>query len=108
VTDGFYEWQRDGKTKQPYRFEVNERALFAFAGLWDQWKGPTGEAVEIRSILTTTANALTASVHDRVPVILRPDDYDLWLDPRMKECQRCFRTVEALGRSGDAVLSNKR
>jgi putative SOS response-associated peptidase YedK len=83
--DGFYEWQRTGKTKQPYCFEVDDGKLFAFAGMWDRWKDASGNAVETCSILTTTPNAVTASVHDRMPVILDPDGYDLWLDPGMKD-----------------------
>jgi len=83
--DGFYEWQKKGKTKQPYCFEVNDGSLFAFAGLWDRWKDPNGQWIKSCSILTTTPNALTAPVHDRMPVILDPDIYDLWLDPGMKD-----------------------
>jgi putative SOS response-associated peptidase YedK len=64
--------QRAGKAKQPYCFEVNDGALFAFAGLWDRWKDPNGQWVKSCSILTTTPNAVTASVHDRMPVILDP------------------------------------
>ncbi len=79
--DGFYEWQRTGKVKQPYCFEVNGGQLFAFAGIWDRWRNPTGTWVETCSILTTTPNAVTSPVHDRMPVILDPDIYDLWLDP---------------------------
>jgi putative SOS response-associated peptidase YedK len=81
--DGFYEWKRDGKTKQPYCFEVNEGELFAFAGLWERWKDPSGNWIKTCSILTTTPNAVTASIHDRMPVILDPDCYELWLDPGM-------------------------
>lgn len=81
--DGFYEWRRDGKTKQPFCFEVNQGQLFAFAGLWDRWKNPSGEWVKTCSILTTTPNAVTSAVHDRMPVILDPNSYDLWLDPGM-------------------------
>jgi putative SOS response-associated peptidase YedK len=83
--DGFYEWSRTGKAKQPYCFEVNEGELFAFAGLWDRWKDPSGKAVETCSILTTAPNSVTAAVHDRMPVILYPDSYDLWLDPGMRD-----------------------
>jgi putative SOS response-associated peptidase YedK len=83
--DAFYEWQRTGKTKQPYCFEVNEGALFAFAGLWDRWKDAGGKWLETCSILTTTPNAVTSAVHDRMPVILDPDCYDLWLDPGMSD-----------------------
>jgi putative SOS response-associated peptidase YedK len=79
--DGFYEWQKVGKTKQPFCFEVNDGELFAFAGLWERWKDADGKALETCSILTTTPNAVTSIVHDRMPVILAPDNYDLWLDP---------------------------
>jgi putative SOS response-associated peptidase YedK len=82
--DGFYEWMRMEKIKQPYCFEVNEGELFAFAGIWERWKNPSGEWVKTCSILTTTPNAVTSAVHDRMPVILERDDYDLWLDPGMQ------------------------
>jgi putative SOS response-associated peptidase YedK len=83
--DGFYEWKRDGKTKQPFCFEVNQGELFAFAGLWDRWRDASGKTVETCSILTTTPNAVISAVHDRMPVILDPDSYDLWLDPGMRD-----------------------
>jgi putative SOS response-associated peptidase YedK len=83
--DGFYEWMRTGKAKQPYCFEVNDGELFAFAGFWDRWKDPRGNSVKTCSILTTTTNAVTSAVHDRMPVILDPDCYDLWLDPGMRD-----------------------
>jgi putative SOS response-associated peptidase YedK len=82
--DGFYEWARKGTSKQPYCFEVNEGELFAFAGLWDRWKNPDGQWITTCSILTTTPNAVTSTVHDRMPVILDADSYDLWLDPEMQ------------------------
>ncbi len=70
--DGFYEWQRLGKVKQPYCFEVNRGELFAFAGLWESWNDPNGKALQTCSILTTTPNAVTVPVHERMPVILDP------------------------------------
>jgi len=79
--DGFYEWARHGTEKQPFHFGMIDDSLFAFAGIWDRWKSPAGELVESCSILTTTPNALLADIHDRMPVILRDEDYDLWLDP---------------------------
>jgi putative SOS response-associated peptidase YedK len=72
------------KTKQPYCFEINNGELFAFAGLWERWKDPTGNWIKTCSILTTTPNVVTSAVHDRMPVILDPDSYDLWLDPGMQ------------------------
>jgi len=59
--------------------------LFAFAGLWDRWKNASGGVIETCSILTTTSNAVASAVHDRMPVILDPDHYDLWLDPGMSD-----------------------
>jgi putative SOS response-associated peptidase YedK len=85
--DGFYEWKREGKTKQPFCFEVNQGQLFAFAGLWDRWKDPSGNWIKTCSILTTAPNAVTEFVHDRMPVILGPDSYDLWLDPGMTKVE---------------------
>lgn len=85
--DAFYEWQRRGSAKQPYCFEVNEGELFAFAGLWDGWRNAEGLWIKTCSILTTTPNAVTSAVHDRMPVILRNDDYDVWLDPGMTNVQ---------------------
>ena len=85
--DGFYEWKRTPIGKQPFCFEVNEAELFAFAGIWDGWKNPEGQWVKTCSILTTTPNAVTSTVHDRMPVILDPDRYDLWLDPGMQNVE---------------------
>ncbi len=82
--DAFYEWKNDGKAKQPYCFEVNDGALFAFAGIWDRWKDPGGTFVQTCSILTTSPNSVTRAVHARMPVILDAPDFDLWLDPGMK------------------------
>ena len=67
-----------------YCFEVTGGDLFAFAGLWDGWKDANGNWVKTCSILTTTPNAMTSAIHDRMPVILNPDSYDLWLDPGMQ------------------------
>jgi putative SOS response-associated peptidase YedK len=82
--DGFYEWKRRGGPKQPFCFQVNDGELFAFAGLWDRWMDSTGKWITTCSILTTTPNAVASTVHDRMPVILEPDSYDLWLDPGMR------------------------
>jgi putative SOS response-associated peptidase YedK len=82
--DAFYEWKRNGASKQPFCFEVNG-GLFAFAGLWDGWKNPEGQWIKTCTILTTTPNAVTSAIHDRMPVILDPDSYDLWLDPGMQD-----------------------
>ena len=79
--DGYYEWLRvDEKTKQPYAFKMKDDAPFAFAGLWDAWKTSDGSWLQSFSIITTDANELAARVHSRMPVILHPKDYDLWLE----------------------------
>ena len=83
--DGFFEWSRRGKEKQPFHFGMQDDSLFAFAGLWDRWRDPTATVIESCSILTTTPNSLLADVHDRMPVILPPENYDLWLDPSFKD-----------------------
>lgn len=77
--DGFYEWQKQGSRKQPYFINMEDDAPFAFAGLWEYWEGADGSALETSTILTTEPNALMATLHNRMPVILEPDDYALWL-----------------------------
>ncbi len=75
--DGFYEWKRDGSTKTPYYIQLAEGEPIGFAGLYDVWR----DELLSCTILTTTPNALMATLHDRMPVILSPEDYDRWLDP---------------------------
>lgn len=91
--DGFYEWQKRGSAKQPYCFEVDDGELFAFAGIWDRWKDPDGQWIRSCSILTTTPNAVTSPVHDRMPVILDADNYELWLDPGMTDTAAALEMV---------------
>lgn len=80
--DGFYEWKLIGpKKKQAFNIGMADDGLFAFAGLWDRWKNPEGKVIESCTILTTQANALLKDIHSRMPVILCPEDYDLWLNP---------------------------
>jgi putative SOS response-associated peptidase YedK len=80
--DGFYEWQKlAAKQKKPFAYMLRSGQPFAFAGLWDAWKDPaSGEWLQSFVILTTTANELTGTIHDRMPVILHPRDYDRWLE----------------------------
>jgi putative SOS response-associated peptidase YedK len=85
--DGFYEWQRAGKSKQPFHFGMSDGSMFAFAGLWDEWTDPGGHAIESCSILTITANALMSEVHHRMPVILARDTYTAWLDPAVRDTE---------------------
>lgn len=83
LADGFYEWQvQPGKkTKVPHFIHLKTRQPFAFAGLWDQWNSPDGSALRTCTIVTTGPNELMAAIHDRMPVILHPEDYARWIDP---------------------------
>lgn len=80
--DGYYEWLRSGKDKLPYLYEFGDADLFSIAGLWESWRDPAvaaAEPVETCTLLTTAANPLAAEVHDRMPVIIHPDDRQAWL-----------------------------
>lgn len=83
--DGFYEWRQAPGGKQPLYFRVGAGAPFGLAGLWESWRSPGGEQIQSCTILTTRANDLVAPAHDRMPVILDPADYALWLDPEMRD-----------------------
>lgn len=86
--DGFYEWKPAGKTKQPFYIRLRGGELMAFAGLWDRWVSPAGEAVDSCTIVTTPANELLAPLHDRMPAILPPEQYAAWLDPGGRDLSR--------------------
>lgn len=79
----FYEWQKtDGKMKQPYAIALRDDSLFAFAGLWERWKDKAKDQVlETYTVLTTDPNELLEPIHNRMPVILAPKDYQRWLEP---------------------------
>jgi putative SOS response-associated peptidase YedK len=81
--DGFYEWQalEGTKLKQPWFIAPQDREPMAFAGLWEHWKNPEGRSVESCTIIVTAANDLMKPIHERMPVILAPDDWDIWLAP---------------------------
>ncbi|MBK7542442.1 MAG: SOS response-associated peptidase [Candidatus Competibacteraceae bacterium] len=85
--DGFYEWRKVGDRKQPYCIGMADGAPFAFAGLWEHW-ARDDEAVDSCTILVTQANERISEIHDRMPVILDPLDYDAWLDPTGREAAR--------------------
>lgn len=78
--DGFYEWKRSGRAKQAYYIQLSNQASFSFAGIWDRWG--TREPVSSCAIITTTANGILKPLHDRMPVILKPEQYEAWLDPK--------------------------
>jgi putative SOS response-associated peptidase YedK len=81
--DGFYEWRTDPtrEARIPMRVELKTHEPFAFAGVWDAWRDAEGRETRSFAILTTAANELVATIHDRMPAILRPEDEDVWLDP---------------------------
>ena len=78
--DGFYEWRRVGSRSQPYYVRRKDGKPFAFAGVWETWTGPNGEELETAAIVTTKANGTLATIHERMPVVLPEDGYDLWLN----------------------------
>src|SRR5258707_9380083 len=80
LADGFYEWQKTGKGKTPIRFTLKSGEPFAVAGLWENWKDPEGNWLRTFPIITGKPNALVAPVHDRMPMILLPENENTWLD----------------------------
>jgi putative SOS response-associated peptidase YedK len=95
AADGFYEWKKIGKQKQPYLIRMPDNRPFAFAGLWDRW-GEGDERFESCTILTTAANEQLRELHDRMPVILDPADYDQWLDAAAADSQKAQTLLTAL------------
>lgn len=83
LADGFYEWQKTDSGKQPFHIRMQDGAPFAFAGLWEIWD--KGDGLRSCTIITTDANDLVGEVHNRMPVILHPEDYAMWLDPDFDE-----------------------
>ena len=95
--DGFFEWAKQGKKKQPYLFRLQGGGPFAFAGLWEH-REQGGRVIDSCTILTTDANELVKPVHDRMPVILAPADFERWLDPKatkLPELQALLRPYPA-------------
>jgi putative SOS response-associated peptidase YedK len=90
VADGFYEWRKNpgGRGKTPMRFVMRERGPFAMAGLWDEWKPPDTAPLRTFTIITTGANNLLRPVHDRMPVILRPEDEAAWVDTAFRDVKK--------------------
>ena len=86
--DGFFEWQKLDRKKQPFYIRMRDRRPFAFAGLWERWEAPGSEIIETCTILTTDANDVLKPLHDRMPVILPPSEYALWIDPGISDGER--------------------
>jgi len=81
LSDGYFEWKKEGSKKQPFYIRMADDRPFAFAGLWEKWRGDgEAEPLETCTVITTTANDLTQPIHERMPVILGPNDYQPWLD----------------------------
>ena len=92
VADGFYEWQaRDGR-KQPYYIRLESGQPFGIAGLWDRWE-KQGEPLETCTILTCDANEPMQAIHDRMPVVIPPESFELWLDPSVRDPDRLSRLL---------------
>jgi putative SOS response-associated peptidase YedK len=78
--DGFYEWRRSGRVREPFLFRLDDESNFAIAGLWESWKDPDGNRLDSFTILTCAANETLAPIHDRMPVILPDAVHAFWLD----------------------------
>ncbi|MDQ3813240.1 MAG: SOS response-associated peptidase [Armatimonadota bacterium] len=83
--DGFYEWKREGNRRVPLRIHRSDNGLFGFAGLWEEWQSPDGSPLRTCTIVTTEPNDLMASIHNRMPAILRPEEESLWLDTSLND-----------------------
>jgi putative SOS response-associated peptidase YedK len=83
LADGFYEWDKAGKTRVPYRIALKDDRPYAFAGLCEYWKDEKGKELKTFTIITTNSNSLVSKIHDRMPVILEPKDEKKWLDPKI-------------------------
>ena len=107
--DGYYEWQKIGSRKQPHYIRMRDDRPFAFAGLWEQWRGEEGQdaqLLETCTIITTESNELSRPIHDRMPVILDTEDYGLWLDPEVEDrgrLERLLRPFESAKMVADPV-----
>jgi putative SOS response-associated peptidase YedK len=86
--DGFYEWKKTGTGKQPYAIALSDGRLMALAGLWENWRSPAGEWVRSFAIITTTPNELCAELHNRMPVVLKPETWPVWLGEAPADASR--------------------
>ncbi|MDR7000312.1 SOS response-associated peptidase [Neobacillus niacini] len=88
VADSFYEWKRgDDRSKKPMRIKLKSNHLFAMAGIWETWKSPDEKPLFTCSVITTQPNELMKDIHDRMPVILKPEDEKIWLNPSVSNLQ---------------------
>ncbi|MFD2615622.1 SOS response-associated peptidase [Paenibacillus gansuensis] len=91
--DGFYEWRKTPRGKQPMRIQMKHRGIFSMAGLYETWSDPAqpGRSIATCTILTTAPNSLMEPIHDRMPVILRREDEDIWLSRDMTDKERLLQ-----------------
>jgi putative SOS response-associated peptidase YedK len=96
LADGFYEWkaQPGSKIKTPYFIHMKDKKTFAFAGLWDEWNSTDGGILRTCTIITTEPNELMSTLHNRMPVILNPKDYDLWLDAAPQTPEKLIHLIK--------------
>lgn len=92
--DGFYEWKTRGDGKQPMRITMRDRKLFSMAGLYDIWTAPDGTRISTCTIITTAANRLMEDIHDRMPVILGPEQEMQWLDRRSRDIPSLMKLLQ--------------
>lgn len=89
--DGFYEWKAEGRVKQPYYFSMKDGTPFALGGVWESWRAPNGDILRTCCLITTAPNEIMMPVHDRMPVIVSPDDYAQWLTGEPVEAQALIK-----------------
>ena len=94
LADGFYEWRKENGGKQPYYVRMKSGQPFAFAGLWESWNKGEGDEIHSCAIITTDANDLMREIHHRMPVIMPPEYYELWLEPAVREPERLLPLLE--------------
>jgi putative SOS response-associated peptidase YedK len=93
IADGFYEWKKEKRKKVPYYIRLKSPGPFGFAGLYNQWTSPDGEKICSCTIITTAANDLVATIHDRMPAIVPRDKVDMWLDPGFQDSEMLKRIL---------------
>jgi putative SOS response-associated peptidase YedK len=104
IADAFYEWRREAsggvrgkQTARPYLFRRGDGAPLGLGGIWDSWSGPNGEEQDTACIITTAANGATAAIHDRLPAIIEPASFDIWLDPDESAADAAFALLRLPG-----------
>ena len=103
LADGFYEWQKTNGKKQPYFIGLKDQSPFAFAGLWERWKNPEGDAVESCALITTDANDIVRPFHDRMPAILQRQEYETWLDLEIQDTMALHKLLQPY--PGEAMMA---